>query len=243
MPLYLIHGALGAADQMQPLEDALWQRDVRVIELPGHGHTPLNGVPFSIDAFAEHIVAMLDADACDEADFLGYSLGGYVALVVALTHPARVRRVMTLGTKFEWTRAIAERETSRLDPVKIRAKVPKFAESLEFRHRIAGGWETVLGNTAALMHTIGERPQLRPEELGRIAQPICVGVGDRDATVGVDEKHACVPPPPGWITRCVARHITPIRAGGSPPARGPHGIIFPLGCRLARGGERTRRSR
>ena len=43
-------------------------------------------------------------------------MGGYVALHLALHHPERVQRIVTLGTKFRWDPVTAEREAARLDP-------------------------------------------------------------------------------------------------------------------------------
>ena len=192
MSLYLLHGALGSAEQLLPLEQGLAEvpdvPEVRRVEFAGHGTTPLGDRDFSIDAFAAQLLERLDADGVKRADFFGYSMGGYVALVLALQHPERVRRIVTLGTKFEWTPDVAAKEVSRLDAAKIRAKVPKFAEQLEHRHAGADGWEATLASTAALLTQLGDRPQLTAESLATISIPVCVGVGDSDVTVDVDES-------------------------------------------------------
>jgi pimeloyl-ACP methyl ester carboxylesterase len=114
-------------------------------------------------------------------------MGGYVALLLATTAPERVAAVATLGTKFHWDPGVAAREAGRLDPTAIRAKVPRFAEALAARHEGAGGWEGVLARTAELLRDLGDRPALGPAELSRVAQPARVMVGDRDATVSVEE--------------------------------------------------------
>ncbi|MEO5818529.1 MAG: alpha/beta hydrolase [Gemmatimonadaceae bacterium] len=189
MPLYLLHGAVGAADQMLPLERSLAAtHDVRRIEFVGHGRTSLGDRSFTIETFAAQLLEQIDADGVERADVFGYSMGGYVALVLALQQPARVRRIVTLGTKFEWTPDVAAREAGRLDAAKIRAKVPRFAEQLEVRHADAGGWEEILASTASLLTALGDRPRLTAESLARISIPVCIGVGDRDVTVSIDES-------------------------------------------------------
>jgi pimeloyl-ACP methyl ester carboxylesterase len=190
--LILLHGALGDARQLAPLADRM--RDgcrVTVIELPGHGATASPDGPLRIEDFARAVLDHMVREEIATADFFGYSMGGYVALYLAATAPDRVGRVATLATKLAWTPEIAAREAAMLDVATIRAKVPKFAAALEARHT-ALGWETLLARTAELMHGLGARPVVTAELLSRISAPVRIAVGDRDATVSVDESLAAV---------------------------------------------------
>jgi pimeloyl-ACP methyl ester carboxylesterase len=128
----------------------------------------------------------------ERAAVFGYSMGGYVALLLAAESPELVTSVATLGTKLAWTPDVAARETSRLDAATIRAKVPKFADMLERRHAAAGGWETVLAKTAVLMTELGDRAIVDTDVLSRIHQPVRLMVGDRDNVVTVDETVVAV---------------------------------------------------
>jgi pimeloyl-ACP methyl ester carboxylesterase len=188
LPLILIHGALGSAAQMAPLADHLrGTRPVHVVELEGHGATPATHDTFAIDHFADQIRGFLSRHDIERAAFFGYSMGGYIALRLAAESPDLVSAVATLGTKFAWTPDVAARETSRLDPATIRAKVPTFADALERRHAGAGGWETVLARTAALMTELGRQPTVDNSVLSRVTQPTRLMVGDRDNVVTIDE--------------------------------------------------------
>jgi len=190
--LILLHGALGDAGQLVPLATRLGDaRRVAVLELEGHGATPLRQRPLSIELFAADVIAQMDRRDIARADFFGYSMGGYVALYLAATAPDRVARIATLATKLAWTPEIATREAMMLDAATIRAKVPKFAAALEARHTGAG-WETLLASTAELLHDLGARPRLTDGVLASIAHPIRIGVGDRDATVTIEECAAAV---------------------------------------------------
>lgn len=197
LDLVLLHGALGARAQLVPLLAPLVQRSggylhVHALELSGHGETPAAaGRPFRIEQLADDLAALLDGRGIGRALFFGYSMGGYVALRLAAERPERVAAVATLGTKFVWDPATAEREAGRLDPATIRAKVPRFADALAARHaRTTDGWEGVLTRTADLLRALGDRPLLTPDVLARIEQPVRVMVGDRDATVSVEESAA-----------------------------------------------------
>lgn len=185
--ILLIHGALGAGEQLAPLAPHLGgSRRVHTVELPGHGATSFDGT-FSIPAFVDSVADFLSASGIEAVSIFGYSMGGYIALALAARSPERVRAVATLGTKLDWSPEIARRETSRLDATTIRAKVPRFAEALEVRHRAAGGWETLLARTSALMTALGDAPAIDASTLATIACPTRLMVGDRDATVSVDE--------------------------------------------------------
>lgn len=187
-PTILLHGALGDARQLAPLAERLASAggNAIVLELPAHGTTPLAPWPFRVEAFTEFVLAELDRRGIAQADVFGYSMGGYVALHLASAAPSRVRRVATLATKLAWSPSVAERETAMLDPVTIRAKVPKFAAALEQRHT-AAGWEALLAHTGGLLRALGERPLLTPAVFKAIAQPVRIAVGDRDTTVTIDE--------------------------------------------------------
>ena len=188
--LVLLHGALGARSQLEPLARILTNAcDVHLLDFEGHGSRKAQR-PFRMETFAENVVELLDREGIPTAAFFGYSMGGYVALTLALMHPERVTRVTTLGTKFRWDPATAAKESSRLNPDVIRAKVPQFADTLAARHASAGGWEEVLTATADLLRSLGDHPVLTDTTLARIAHPVRVIVGDRDNTVSVDESRA-----------------------------------------------------
>ena len=188
MHLLLLHGALGARtqfDALRPLLDPAWS--VLAPDLEGHGARDLNGGrPFRIEHFAENARDHLAEHGVTRAAIFGYSMGGYVALHLAATHPALVSHVVTLGTRLAWTREAAERECAQLDAATLMEKVPRFAVALAERHTGAG-WECVLRETAGLLRALGERPPLTPEVLRAISCPTRLMVGDRDATVTLEE--------------------------------------------------------
>lgn len=189
--LVLLHGALGARGQLDAIAEAM-ETHVRVhqLDFEGHGSEPPRDRPLRVQHLAENLRDFLDAREISQAGLFGYSMGGYVALYFALQHPNHVARVATLGTKFRWNRETAEREAARLDPAVIRAKVPRFAETLAVRHGRSGGWEGVLARTAEFLRNLGEDPLLTDVTLGRVQQPVRIIVGDRDNTVSADESAA-----------------------------------------------------
>lgn len=188
-PILVLHGALGAADQMRPIADALAPLGaVRVPEFPGHGTTPLGAREFSVPGFVAGLAGALRPDERPVA--FGYSMGGYVALALEAARPGTFAGIVTLGTKFLWTPEAAAREAARLDAAVIREKVPRFAAALEARHAAADGWEPLLARTAALLAQVGARPLLDAAAMARVTCPLTVAVGEQDDTVGPDEARA-----------------------------------------------------
>lgn len=184
--LLLLHGALGSAEQVAPLQEAL-QNDfnVHAPSFSGHGGVPF-GDAFGIEAFARETFGFLNRNNIEKTDVFGYSMGGYVALYLATLAPERLGRIVTLATKFDWTPDSAAKEVKMLDPEKIEAKVPAFAEMLAQRHA-PNNWKEVLRQTAAMMLDLGNRPPLAAGVLGKITHPVLVCLGDSDQMISQEE--------------------------------------------------------
>ena len=190
--LLLLHGAIGAKDQLQPLADALTKDFIiHTLNFNGHGGEPGAGKEFSIPGFAEDVRRYLNQQAITSTHIFGYSMGGYVALYLAKYHPALVNRVITLATKFEWTPAIAEKESAMLNPSVIAEKVPAFAETLQKRHQ-PGDWKVVLEKTKQLLHQLGENNELSLADYKAIFSPCLLLLGDNDKMVTHAETMAIV---------------------------------------------------
>lgn len=95
-PLLLLHGIGGRASLWAPSAAALAPREVIAMDMPGYdGRRPaLNSFPELADA----AVALLDAQGASQADVVGHSLGGMIALEMALRHPDRVRRLVIVAS-------------------------------------------------------------------------------------------------------------------------------------------------
>lgn len=185
--LLLLHGALGSAATLQPLREILAPHyAVHTLNFSGHGGEPLPEAPFRIEQFAADVLRYLDQRDLSQVDVFGYSMGGYVALYLALYHPARIRSVFTLATKFAWSPETAAKEVKLLQPEKIQEKVPEFASMLASRHAPID-WQDVVLGTADMMQHLGQQPLLTADTLPKISARVRVSVGDRDHMVSVEE--------------------------------------------------------
>lgn len=180
-PVLLLHGALGAKEQLYPIKEVLTAQGRKVLTLnfSGHGGRPYAPSGFGIETFANDVLEFLEENRLDDADIFGYSMGGYVALWFALQHPERVGKIVTLGTKFDWDMQSAEKEVAKMDPEKIVAKLPAFARILESRHR-PNDWKELMRKTAQMMLGLGRRPLLTDELLSSITSPVEIVLGELD---------------------------------------------------------------
>jgi pimeloyl-ACP methyl ester carboxylesterase len=100
-PLLLLHGGLGSIDMFRPLLPVLSEhRQVIAVDLQGHGRTTLGERPISLVDMGDDMAVILEQLAVEQVDVLGYSMGGGVALRLAVQHPQSVRRLALVSAGF-----------------------------------------------------------------------------------------------------------------------------------------------
>ncbi|MCA0428977.1 MAG: alpha/beta hydrolase [Bacteroidetes bacterium] len=184
--IILLHGAIGAADQLIPLENELTKQNFKVFKFSfsGHGNTPFNN-DFSIKQFAKELELFISENNLIQPAIFGYSMGGYVALYLATQMPMLIGNIITLGTKFNWTEEIAKKEIQLLNPQTIIEKVPKFANALQQRH--GDCWINLLNKTSQLMVELGQTNLLNEDNLNQINNKVILGLADNDNMVTDEE--------------------------------------------------------
>jgi len=133
---------------------------VVLVDLPGHGSSPLSQETFSIDDIADELHDELSKHQIDQYFVIGHSLGGYISLALAELYP---ESISGFGLFSSTTQADDEGKKKVRDKVKLYIEdhgVPNFMESfvpLLFAHN----------NVARLEKQIAEltrRASLTPPE-------------------------------------------------------------------------------
>jgi pimeloyl-ACP methyl ester carboxylesterase len=201
--LLLVHGLGGAAANWIDLAPRLARsRRVLVPELPGHGlSTPLATVP-NLAVFADRVGMVADLEGMLPAAIVGHSLGGMVAMRMALRRPADVTAlVLTASAGISSTTRRAKYGLRILRLIGPRRFVAPWADSVAhspfLRYFVFGRWGAsdplIMSNQAVEGFLVGTRltsdsvgaaralvaDDVR-QELGEIRCPALVLWGARD---------------------------------------------------------------
>src|SRR2546430_2276409 len=201
--IVFLHGLGSCAD------DWTWQipafeRDHRLllVDLPGHYRSPLPAGPLTIDVMADSVGALLTRLNEPPAHVVGLSLGGCVALALALRAPERVRS-LTVVNAFARLRPASPAAALRLAvrlallaTAPMSAVAALVARGLFPRPEQAALYEAAvrsLGRTPRRAYWAGVRALARFDvrtALTRVRCPTLVMAGADDATVALDVKES-----------------------------------------------------
>jgi pimeloyl-ACP methyl ester carboxylesterase len=97
--IVLIHGSGGSARRWERQTRYLSERGYRAlaVDLPGHGQTP-GPSSSDIGVYADYVEALLEAEGIEQPVVGGHSMGGGVAMTLALRHPTAWSGLILMGT-------------------------------------------------------------------------------------------------------------------------------------------------
>jgi len=195
VPLVLVHGL--ADDHRawrRTLPDLMLRHRVLLYDLRGHGETTLGNPDGSLRQLGEDLVGLLDAHEIESARIAGFSLGGTIAMRVAIDHPDRVDKLVLVATSSRVGRSAAGwyrerlamamnedsrlRETLDLDTADVYAQAPNELEEGLLIRRQSTADPRGYGNACAAMAALFEAP-LDPE-LGQVKAPTLIVAADLD---------------------------------------------------------------
>ena len=181
-PLVVLHGAFGWATAFPTLAK---NRQLIAVELQGHGHTADIDRPLTYEQLADDVAALLKHLKIERADIFGYSMGGNVALAVAIRHPILVGRVAINGSHYGKLEEAFEPETFKQFkslPADFAPKVLK-----DQYDKVAPDPKQWPALVAKIKKMGLEFNGFAREDMQAIKAPFLITLGDRD---GVRPEHA-----------------------------------------------------
>lgn len=208
-PLILIHG-LG-------MSHALWTHQVGVfaehyrtiaVDLRGFGASskPDTAGAYAVDALADDIAAIPGALGLESAHVLGTSMGGFVALSMALRYPERCRSLLLChtGARMSIPPDVLRARVERLESAPLRDYAPLVVEQA----LAPGAPEELQRWVAAMVERNDQRAYVQvltegladfdvSERVAAIAHPTLVVIGELDRVIPPGEGRALAAAIPG----------------------------------------------
>lgn len=194
-PLVLVHGL--ADDHRawrRAVADLMLRHRVLMYDLRGHGETSLGSADGTVRQLGEDLANLLHVLNVEQVAVAGFSLGGTIAMRLAIDHPELVRGLVLVATSSrvgraacEWYRARVEmversdpelRATLDRDAADVYAQVPAEREDGLLIRRQSTADPRGYANACAAMATLNGAP-LDPE-LPRISAPTLIVASDLD---------------------------------------------------------------
>ena len=178
-PLVVLHGAYMTIGTMGEVVPGLAEaRRVIAVELQGHGRTADVVRPLTYEQMADDVGALIGHLGIEQADVFGYSMGGGVALQVAVRHPEVVRKLVVASASY----------TSDGMHPELLEMIPTIAPEAFAGSPIEEAYLRTAPNPDDFPNLVAKLKRLDiepfawpPEDIRKIAAPTLLIVGDSDA--------------------------------------------------------------
>ena len=198
-PIVLVHGF--ASNKEVNWVNPGWTRTLtgagrRVIALDNRGHGAsaklYDPADYSSSIMAEDVRALLDHLRLPRADVMGYSMGARIAVLLALAHRQRVQSVVCGGLGIRLVEEGGGFRSLQAERIAAGLQAQTASEvsdptARQFR-AFAEQTHSDLQALAACMR--GSRQMLGRADVGRLAVPFLVAVGDKDTIAGSAQELA-----------------------------------------------------
>ncbi|MCR6673795.1 alpha/beta fold hydrolase [Devosia ginsengisoli] len=178
-PLVLLHGGVDPSQTFgTPLAAMAKTHKVIAIHLRGHGFSSDSEGPWSTEAMADDVAAVLQHLGIGKARVMGYSLGAAVALQVAIRHKELVEKLVSVSVAFSTDGDYPEARQAFAQMPDMAAEIGKqIAASPLAQLYPAVNWETMMRKTGEM-----NQPEHDwTEDIKTITAPILLVFADADS--------------------------------------------------------------
>jgi pimeloyl-ACP methyl ester carboxylesterase len=185
-PLLLLHSALGSSREFDKLRLLYEDRPLIILDLPSHGQSTTTKNSLTIRDLAGYVHSLLiDHLHIPVVDIIGYSMGGYVAIEVALMASSVARSIVSHAMKFYWTDQAISEALAGLNPESIKQRSQKGYDILSAIHE-TNSFERTAMLASSIIESFRQQ-QLTAEDIERLECSLLLSVGDRDEMVPPEE--------------------------------------------------------
>jgi pimeloyl-ACP methyl ester carboxylesterase len=168
-PILLIHGNGGSIGGFTAqIEHFKAHYKVIAMDSREQGRSTGSDAPITYEQMTDDLAALLDHLKTGPVSVVGWSDGGIEALLLGIRHPDKVAKLVAMAANLNpSTQAV---QPAVLDMVKdaIKQFPPGFGDTPEGKTQLK------------LVHLLLKQPNIKPEELGKIAVPTLILAGDHD---------------------------------------------------------------
>jgi pimeloyl-ACP methyl ester carboxylesterase len=186
-PVLLLHGGFGTnEDYASQIPELAKHFRAVAFERQGHGHTADSDQPFTFDIMSAYTIDFIEALKLAPVNLVGWSDGAITALYVAISRPDLVRRLVSVSGSYDTSYQSPEEIAwlQKATPESFRKMVPGLIGRYDRSSPDGPDHFPVVFKKTIRMWL--NEPNIRREELAKIAIPTLVMAADHD---GVTLEH------------------------------------------------------
>jgi pimeloyl-ACP methyl ester carboxylesterase len=178
-PILFLHGGFGTGELQFEEQFMAFGKDYHIIspDTRGHGQSTFDSTPFNYELFAQDAYLFLEELELDSVHLIGFSDGGITGLILAATHPEKVKNLIVIGANtkpdtsafpqeaINWVKDMSTEEMAE----NLKLAMPHYWEPEklpDFVERMKKLWL--------------EEPNLTDEDLYKIQCPTLLVLGEND---------------------------------------------------------------
>lgn len=178
-PIVLLHGAFMdiASNWGQMIPELAKMRKVIALDFQGHGRTPYSDRKLDLAHLAGDVAGLMDYLKIDNADIVGYSMGGSVAYQFTINYPKRVNRLVIISSTYKSSGWLPQVTNA------FKSFTPEFFDNSPLKTAYdavapdKGNWPKFIAQMLVFLRTPFD---MGDDNVAKITSPVLIISGDND---------------------------------------------------------------